>query len=284
MGNRLKQLSLLAAAVAVSLCTASTASAANVVPNPGFETACSGDPCDWSAHASASIDRVTTNAHVGANMQVTTTLSNSGARSACVNTMPTGPTVTESFWYRTSDTNVGSVVMGGIFHTGAGCTGTASGSGNSATPIRDGQWHHQSLTISIPAGTASVIFFLQHTCSTCAGGVTVFYDEVVFNVNPPTAVSGAVLGVHRSLHGVLIRWRTGSGGDELGFNVYRAQHGKLVKLNRTLIPSRFGRTASSHAYSWLDRNAPRSGSVRYRLQAVSLSGKRSWIGGAVASR
>jgi hypothetical protein len=56
-----------------------------------------------------------------------------------------------------------------------------------------------------------------------------------------------------------------------------------VKLNRTLIPSVFGGRATGHAYSWLDRSAPR-GAVKYRLQSVSLTGTRSWIGTAEAAR
>jgi hypothetical protein len=50
-----------------------------------------------------------------------------------------------------------------------------------------------------------------------------------------------------------------------------------VKLNPTLISSVFGGTATGHAYSWLDRSAPR-GATRYRLQAVNLDGSRRWIG------
>lgn len=68
-----------------------------------------------------------------------------------------------------------------------------------------------------------------------------------------------------------------------GFNLYRQQTSKLVKLNRALISSAFGGSASGHAYSWLDRNAPK-GAARYRVQAVSLSGKRSWVGAAVVAR
>jgi hypothetical protein len=43
--------------------------------------------------------------------------------------------------------------------------------------------------------------------------------------------------------------------DLLGFNLYRQQHRKLVKLNRALISSVFSGTPTGHAYSWLDRSA-----------------------------
>ena len=63
----------------------------------------------------------------------------------------------------------------------------------------------------------------------------------------------------------------------LGFTLYRELRGKLVKLNRSLIP------AGAHAYSWLDTRAP-AGPVRYRLQAVSSSGVRAWLGSALVAR
>jgi hypothetical protein len=93
----------------------------------------------------------------------------------------------------------------------------------------------------------------------------------------PTAVSLVSFSAVRTQRGILVRWRTASQTRTLGFNVYRQRDGRLVKLNRTLIPSVSGGTASGHAYSWLDRTSPK-GEARYRLQAVNLSGKRSWIG------
>jgi hypothetical protein len=103
-------------------------------------------------------------------------------------------------------------------------------------------------------------------------------DERPFN---PTAVSVSLFTARGSRAGVRLRWRTGAEAERLGFNLYRQQHGKLVKLNRTMIPSVFGDTATGHTYSWLDRSAP-SRAVSYRLQAVSLSGKRNWVGGTTA--
>jgi hypothetical protein len=265
------------AAVAVVAIAAPAASAANIVPNPGFETDCAGDPCNWSANTSASIDRVTANPHSGAaSMQITTTLSNSGALSDCVNTTASG-TVNGSFWYRTADTDVTAVLMGVIFYTGAGCTGASTGSGAGQAPNRDDEWHQLVVGFVIPAGTSSVGFFLQHQCSPC-DGATVFYDDVDFDPTP-TAVTFGSFSATRSSKGVHVRWRTASELHTLGFNLYREQHGKLVRLNRRLIPSAFPDGARGHAYSWLDRSASmRTARRTYRLQEVGLNGKRSWVG------
>jgi hypothetical protein len=45
-----------------------------------------------------------------------------------------------------------------------------------------------------------------------------------------------------------------------------------------------GGTASGHAYTWLDRAAPRKNAqVEHRLQAVGLDGSRRWLGASVVS-
>jgi hypothetical protein len=110
-------------------------------------------------------------------------------------------------------------------------------------------------------------------------GNTTIYD---FDLARPTAVLVRSFTADRTPRGVILRWHTAQETTVVGFNVYRQQRGKLMKVNRTLIPSVFRGTASGHRYSWLDRRATR-GDVRYRLQAVSLGGKRSWIGIAVAA-
>jgi hypothetical protein len=75
----------------------------------------------------------------------------------------------------------------------------------------------------------------------------------------------------RTARGVLVRWRTSEESAIRGYILYREQSGRRVRLNRTLI------AASRRAYSLLDRGA-RAGALRYRLQAVDLKNRRSWLG------
>jgi hypothetical protein len=98
----------------------------------------------------------------------------------------------------------------------------------------------------------------------------------------PTAVRLASLVARARAGGIAVTWRTESEIDVLGFNVYRQHRGKLTKLNRTLIPSVFGRTTSVRAYLFLDRSVRRGVSYTYRLQAVSRAGSHTWLGTAVA--
>ena len=94
----------------------------------------------------------------------------------------------------------------------------------------------------------------------------------------PTAVRVVGAVAVRTPRGVLVRWRTANEVGSLGFNVYRQQHGKLVKLNRGLIRSA---AAGGHSYSWLDRSArARNGLLRYRVQVVNLNGRRAWLASA----
>jgi hypothetical protein len=104
------------------------------------------------------------------------------------------------------------------------------------------------------------------------------YLDVQVTRGGPTAVSVHSLGASRRPKGTLVRWRTSSEADILGFDLFREQNGQPMKPNRTLIPSVFSGTTTGHAYSWLDRGAPRTGKLSYKLQAVHLDGTRSWIG------
>jgi uncharacterized repeat protein (TIGR01451 family) len=91
----------------------------------------------------------------------------------------------------------------------------------------------------------------------------------------PTAVTFESFTATRSAKGVLLRWRTASEPDLLGFDVYREARRGKVRLNRSLIRAKGG--SSGAAYSWLDR-AGRGGQVRYWLRAVHVDGSRKWQG------
>ena len=81
-----------------------------------------------------------------------------------------------------------------------------------------------------------------------------------------------------SKKGILLRWKTASEVDTLGFNIYRQQGAKRTKVNRSLISS--ANSSTGHSYSFLDRSLKkkqRSAKVRYWLQEVELDGSRSWL-------
>jgi hypothetical protein len=73
---------------------------------------------------------------------------------------------------------------------------------------------------------------------------------------------------------VILRWRTASESDVLGFNVLREQGVRRVAVNRALIPARG--TATGAAYSYADRRPVAS--ARYWIEEVRLDGTRALRG------
>lgn len=126
-------------------------------------------------------------------------------------------------------------------------------------------------------GSSSVTVNAIHV--TIGGGVE---DIVIAQshcdvTSSPTAVVLQALAARRADTGVVLRWSTASELQTVGFNLYRQEGGRLVKLNAQLIAAR-GESGLGAAYAYVDRKAPRSGPARYRLQAVQLNGARVWLG------
>jgi hypothetical protein len=104
-------------------------------------------------------------------------------------------------------------------------------------------------------------------------------DNFKVEENPPSAAAFRSGSAVRTGHGVLVRWRTATEVDTLGFKVYREVNGKRVLANKRLIVAHGG------TYSFVDRNATRSRNLRYRIAAVHMDGSRTWFGPlAVKSR
>jgi uncharacterized delta-60 repeat protein len=83
--------------------------------------------------------------------------------------------------------------------------------------------------------------------------------------------------------GVLVRWRTIVEVNARGFNVYRDQKGRRVRANGKLLVSK-GSSARGASYSFVDKAAPRHGSIMYWLQVVKRNGQRVWYGPVVPQR
>lgn len=75
----------------------------------------------------------------------------------------------------------------------------------------------------------------------------------------------------RTSSGVLLRWRTASEIDTLGYYVYRQVKEKRIQVSPRLIMAKGG-----GLYSFLDRRAPRAKTLRYWIKAVDLDGSSRW--------
>jgi hypothetical protein len=109
------------------------------------------------------------------------------------------------------------------------------------------------------------------------------FDFTLGTISPtaclaPTALKVAAFSGHASRGGVVLRWRTGSELEMVGFNVWRLTANGKTRVNRSLIAASGG--AGGERYSFVDRTARREASYTYRLQIVNRNGTRSWHGSA----
>lgn len=109
-----------------------------------------------------------------------------------------------------------------------------------------------------------------------------YIEALHTNGQIPTAVVLQTASGSRTESGVRLRWRTSSESLLLGFNLYREQNGRRLRLNRTVIPAALS-DGAGRSYSRVDRKAPRNRALRYWLEAVSRSGASTWHGPIVAS-
>jgi hypothetical protein len=268
----------LAAALAVVgvLVLVPAAAAANIAPNPGFETDCSGLPCGWAPASDAGltvgVTRSTANPHFGsASLAVTATgTGNGGAFSTCLAISPGNLPV--SFWYRTATASILGVA--GAFYTTIDCTGpNTSAFVATASALTDNVWHQVSGTLVVPAGTASMRALAGVNCAVVCFNVSANFDDVVVD-STILAVAVTQFEARATRAGVVLRWRTATEAGTLGFHLYRERGTKRVRVDRRLIPAQGG--LGGARYSILDRRAP-GGALRYRLQAVGTDRSRTWM-------
>jgi hypothetical protein len=254
------------------------------VQNPGFETACGSVPCNWNTFAST-IARDTVNPHSGS-ASLAATASGAfavfGASSDCFLISPS-TAYTVDGWYRTTSASVTSLQVVLLEYSGAACDVAlvATGGPLTASPVTTGAWTFLSGQVTTDATIQSGRLLFEPGCSgqMCPDTTTANFDDGEVSV-APLAVSVFSFSARRTGKGVLVRWRTGTETNELGFNVYRLRNGHRVRANRRLIPAvsvtRGG--ISGGTYSYLDRRAPRHAALRYWLQEVATNGARTWHG------
>jgi hypothetical protein len=286
---------LLALAAALALAVVPAAQATNIITaahNPGFEDGCGSTPvvpCQWDTTTSAAAV-VQDPLHRSGSFSAKVTLTNVSANGILTTCIPGSLAAgyhTASYWYMTPDTdesaNVGDLYMNYIGYSSNDCSGIGQGDPNgpiTVPSVKDTNWHQVSGVLQNLSGKNSVKVELFFQCTPCSGAQstttgTVYYDDVSFE--GATAVDLVSLTAARTTTGVRVRWHTGTETDTIGFHVYRERAGKLVRVDRRLIPAKGG--VSGARYSVLDRRAPRA-QVTYQLQAVGTDGSRTWYGRA----
>lgn len=124
-----------------------------------------------------------------------------------------------------------------------------------------------------------------------AGGVThdnrlVFPggpSHVEFCIVRATALAVTTQSFRATRYGksVVLRWRTASEYNTLGFNVFRTVRGQRVKLNNRLIPAASlinGRNVNAYSFRTRLASGRAAAAGRFWLQEVETNGARSWYG------
>ena len=163
------------------------------------------------------------------------------------------------------------------FFTDAGCMfGNGQVQLDFTAPVTTGVWTLASADSRSASFGPSVFakFHLRFGCDTlCANGTTVNFDDVALQTEP-LAVTVASLAARHVANGILLRWRTGTEADLLGFQVYRSHGGSWQRL--TLIAA--NGSVSGASYRFLDKSAKRGVPYRYRIKVVNRDGAASWFG------
>ena len=148
-------------------------------------------------------------------------------------------------------------------------------------------------TITLPniAATTKLVLKLDTEFADTGQGAVIYYDSVMpcpgaatgtcdstvtMPVVGPTAVQLEHFRAHADRGRIILRWRTASETEVLGFNVWRRAAGVERKVNRELVAAS-GR-ASGASYRLVDRSARPAKTYSYRLQVVRRDGSTSWLG------
>ena len=107
--------------------------------------------------------------------------------------------------------------------------------------------------------------------------------EIALPGSPTAAKLSSFTAVPSDDGRVLIQWSTGTEVDNLGFNIYREQDGRRVRINSQVIAGSAllagpgAKLTAGNSYAWSD--VPPGGKpARYLLEDIDLKGKSSWNG------
>jgi hypothetical protein len=138
------------------------------------------------------------------------------------------------------------------------------------------------LALANSTGESYFDVVVWETCTACGGTYTLLVEGtsiIMVSGGGPTATSGLQsFRASSAPKGVLVRWRTRSEHDALGFNLYRGDR-KKIRLTRHLVRASGG--GSGHTYSYLDRSPRKGKSPPYYLEVVQRSGSKIMFGPAL---
>lgn len=114
---------------------------------------------------------------------------------------------------------------------------------------------------------------IQSAVFTTSGNYFTFGDDASNGQDNSLPVTLSLFKAEVSNGHVILKWRTESEIDNLGFNVYRRKQANndWSKINSTLIPGA-GNSATAHEYQFVDQNVVAGETYSYRLESVNFNG------------
>ncbi len=147
-------------------------------------------------------------------------------------------------------------------------------------------WRYNGASWASPSGSATrdgVNNWVEES------GITAFSPWTIAGPGGPTLVemvdysATAIANANGQEQGILLQWRTGLEVNNLGFNVYRQETGKMVRINRDLIAGSAlfagaeTMLTSGRRYSWRDTERTQT-DMRYFIEDVDLNGQTKLYG------
>jgi hypothetical protein len=98
----------------------------------------------------------------------------------------------------------------------------------------------------------------------------------VFDIDVGLPVTTSVFTATPADKGVVVKWRTESELNNLGFDVYRSESldGTFIKVNQTRIPGA-GTDGTPHSYRFIDENVEVGNTYYYYIEDISYDGLRN---------
>jgi len=138
-------------------------------------------------------------------------------------------------------------------------------------------------TLPIGVEVTAIVVFAPATLKSVNESTGTLVVTIGSGINEVRFVNSATTGVRvsrfaaaRSGRDVLVRWRTGTEVDLLGFQAYRSRGHSWRRVTHSLIAARG--SVSGASYRFLDRTARRGVPYRYRIKALNRDGTTSWFG------
>ena len=148
---------------------------------------------------------------------------------------------------------------------------------DTGTPEKDGAAENDVVTFKYYSTMYDNVFLVDGTHTTTFAGGTILPSPglEIPDIMLPVELSAFSAAFNRETSQILLKWRTESEINNLGFDVYRSEtpDEKFVKINPAHIKGA-GTDSTTHDYKFIDESAVVGKTYYYYIESISFSGER----------